>query len=311
MSEVEVFLIAGRPALQLRRLRNSGPPVLYVHGATFPSALSFGYRFVDGRSWEDDLHSRGFDAWSFDFAGFGGSERMDASSTSLSDSRAKSAAEQISRVVDYIREQRDGEPVNLIAHSWGSIAAGCYLNHCAHSFGRLVFFGPIAQRQGSSTANVDALPATRLITVEAQLARFIADLPNGNPPVLEEPDLRLWGPAYLSSDPVALTRNPPSVEVPGGPAADIAAAWQGELGYDPASIKLPTLVIRGEWDSLCNDQDAGFLLRRLGSEQKCDVVIPKATHLMHLEMGRFALWEATAAFLQKQNPPAAFIDQQI
>src|SRR5665213_367549 len=48
-------------------------PVLYVHGATFPAALSIGHRF-DGRSWEDDLAGSGFDAWAFDFHGFGSSD---------------------------------------------------------------------------------------------------------------------------------------------------------------------------------------------------------------------------------------------
>ena len=35
-------------------------PVLYVHGGTFPSALSIAHRF-DGRSWRDELADAGFD----------------------------------------------------------------------------------------------------------------------------------------------------------------------------------------------------------------------------------------------------------
>jgi NADPH:quinone reductase-like Zn-dependent oxidoreductase len=44
--------------------------VLYVHGATFPSALSIAHRF-DGRSWRDALCQAGFDVWGLDFYGFG------------------------------------------------------------------------------------------------------------------------------------------------------------------------------------------------------------------------------------------------
>ena len=36
--------------------------VLYIHGATFPVALSIGFRF-DGHSWMDDLAEAGFDVW--------------------------------------------------------------------------------------------------------------------------------------------------------------------------------------------------------------------------------------------------------
>ena len=48
--------------------------VLYVHGATFPSALSVAHRF-DGRSWRDALCDAGFDVWGLDFYGFGNSDR--------------------------------------------------------------------------------------------------------------------------------------------------------------------------------------------------------------------------------------------
>lgn len=44
--------------------------VLYVHGGTFPSALSVAHRF-DGRSWRDELCDAGFHVWALDFHGFG------------------------------------------------------------------------------------------------------------------------------------------------------------------------------------------------------------------------------------------------
>ena len=72
--------IAGRK-LFLRRLPPRAPAadgrrraVLYVHGLSFPSALSIAYRF-DGRSWADHLTDAGFDVWALDFLGFGGSDR--------------------------------------------------------------------------------------------------------------------------------------------------------------------------------------------------------------------------------------------
>ncbi len=45
----------------------------------FPSALSVGFDFGGG-SWMDDWNARGFDAWAFDFAGFGESGRYAAMS---------------------------------------------------------------------------------------------------------------------------------------------------------------------------------------------------------------------------------------
>src|ERR1700709_467037 len=62
------FLPAAETATQPRRT------VLYVHGATFPSALSVAHRF-DGKSWRDALGEAGFDVWALDFYGFGHSDR--------------------------------------------------------------------------------------------------------------------------------------------------------------------------------------------------------------------------------------------
>src|SRR3569833_1891465 len=74
MKEQAFILQGDGPGLLVRRQPSAGLPVLYVHGATFPSALSVAYRF-NGRSWMDDWSTRGFDAWAFDFAGYGGSDR--------------------------------------------------------------------------------------------------------------------------------------------------------------------------------------------------------------------------------------------
>src|SRR5213593_2787332 len=83
------------------------------------------------------------------------------------------------------------------------------------------------------------------------------------------------------------TRQPvPMVNIPAGPQADIAAAWSGALAYEPARITAPTLIVRGEWDGVCDDRDAAWLLHRLGSRDKRDVKLPRGTHLMHLEHGR-------------------------
>src|SRR5258708_32861123 len=62
------FLPAANTGFEPRRA------VLYVHGATFPSALSIAHRF-DGKSWRDALNEAGFDVWWLDFYGFGHSDR--------------------------------------------------------------------------------------------------------------------------------------------------------------------------------------------------------------------------------------------
>ena len=120
----------GEPALSVHHEPGPGPSVLYVHGATFPAALSMNYR-IDGKSWADDLHARGFDVWAFDLAGYGGSDRpaaMQLASVPRDKvpGRAPDVAYQIERVVRYIRAQTDQSRVSIVAHSWGTIPAGLF-----------------------------------------------------------------------------------------------------------------------------------------------------------------------------------------
>lgn len=97
-------------------------PVLYVHGATFPSASSIMFKF-DGISWADELNRAGFSVWGLDFAGFGGSERYPEMEETLPGpgeplGRAVVTAGQIERAVRYIAAQSGVPKVSIIAHSW-------------------------------------------------------------------------------------------------------------------------------------------------------------------------------------------------
>lgn len=300
------FDLLGSPRLGVRRLeRNGGVPALYIHGATFPSATSVGYRFADGSSWEDALNAVGFDAWSFDFEGFGCSARPEAFDKPADQSpiplRSVDAAQQIARVASFIRERTKAKQIALIAHSWGTVPAMRYAIDHPELVSRVVLFAPILRRHPGSrpAGNIlpppSAVPAWRLLTIEEQRLRFIADTPKGHADVLAEPMLDHWGPAWLATDPEAATRTPPAVKVPTGPQADILSLWGGADLYDPAKLVAPLLIARGEWDSLCTAADVASLKAR--GTQLTEVVIPESGHLAHMEINRTALWEVVNGFL--------------
>jgi pimeloyl-ACP methyl ester carboxylesterase len=206
--------------------------------------------------------------------------------------RADFSARQLAAVVALIQAQTATPRVSLIAHSWGSMVAGAFAARCPWAIERLVFFGPVLQRQPSPAAAQAALPGWTRLTVEAQRQRFAADLPQGQPPTM--PQFERWAAAYLASEP----DGGDSVRIPTGPMADIAAAWRGSLAYDPALLAAPLCVLRGEWDSLCRDDDANWLLERLpASLRREDVKLARGTHLMHLETGRMRLYDAAHEFL--------------
>ncbi|MEZ5830760.1 MAG: hypothetical protein R3D05_06235 [Dongiaceae bacterium] len=108
-----------------------------------------------------------------------------------------------------------------------------------------------------------------------------------------------WGERYLDCDPGSRRRDPVGVKVPAAPSDDIRRAWSGDLAYDPARVQAPVAILRGEWDSLIPDRDARWLFDAFTSSPfKRDIKIGRATHLMHLETMRYALYRESIAFLQ-------------
>jgi pimeloyl-ACP methyl ester carboxylesterase len=282
--------------------RNTGPTkiVLYVHGGSFPSALSIAHRF-DGRSWRDELTDAGFHIWGLDFQGFGASDPYPEMAVPADPNnvlgRAETASQQIERAVRFIGDHHGVPRISIVAHSWGTIATGRFAGRCPDLVDRLVFFGPVTWRQ--KAAEPQAFPAWRLVTINGQWDRFTAEVPCGEPGVLAKRHFDEWGSLYLDTDPDSRTRSPASVKTPSGPWQDIATAGAGDLAYDPGLIRSPLVIIRGEWDSLATDADARWLFDALkASPVKRDVKIGRATHLMHLEENRYALYREAQTFLE-------------
>ena len=283
------------------RPREDAGIVLYIHGATFPSALSIAHRF-DGRSWRDHLCEAGFHVWGLDFHGYGESDRYpemaEAADRCTPLGRTAEASAQVAAAARFILAHHQAPRLSIIAHSWGTMPAA----HCAGAYpqliDRLVLFGPIARRDLQSGEQM-SLPGWRLITLHDQWTRFIEDVPPGEPPVLSRAHFDEWGARYLDGDPQSRHRDPAGVVVPAGPIADIADAWRGKFPYDPALVRAPVAIIRGAWDGVIPDEDARRLFDAFtASPIKRDIKIGRATHLMHLETMRTALYRESIAFLQ-------------
>jgi pimeloyl-ACP methyl ester carboxylesterase len=123
-------------------------------------------------------------------------------------------------------------------------------------------------------------------------------VPAGEPLLLSREWFDPWVAAYLASDAGSAGRSPSCVRVPAGPVRDILAAAGGKLPYGPQEVTVPTLIVRGEWDSWPTDADAQWLMDALtNAPVKRDVKLPRGTHVMHLESNRLALFAEVEKFL--------------
>lgn len=284
-----------------------GRVVLFVHGATFPTALAAGFRF-DGHSWMDDLAAAGFDVWGLDFVGYGASDRYpemrEPAGAHPPLGRADAGSRQIAVAVREILARRGVSRVSIVAHSWGTSPAGLYATREPATVDRLVLFGPITPLRTPEPGPAPRRGAYRHVTVEAQEDRFTGEVPDGEAPVLASRHFAAWGPRYLATDPTSVARMPPSVRVPSGPVADFDAAARGEFPYDPGRIIAPTLIVRGEWDTVTTDADARWLYNALRAVPiKRNVVISHGTHVTHLEESRYQLYREVQVFLEAGDLP--------
>jgi heme-degrading monooxygenase HmoA/pimeloyl-ACP methyl ester carboxylesterase len=308
----ELFLIPGPREGMSLFLRRLGPSsgfskraVLYVHGATFPSALSIAHRF-DGQSWRDVLCDAGFSVWGLDFYGFGGSDRYPEMSQAADSNAplglAAESAEQLIVAAKFILEREGRSTLSMISHSWGSMPVGRFAGSHPTLLDRWVLFAPIARREPPRYLPLPSGPAWRMISAEDQWKRFVEDVPVNEPPVLQRQHFDEWAQKYLATDPASGNSNPPAVKTPAGPFVEILRAWHGQLAYDPAAVQAPIAIVRGAWDGLVTDSDAQWLFEAFSRASiKHDTKIGRGTHLMHLETMRFALWRESISFLLEQD----------
>jgi len=275
--------------------------VIYVHGATFPSALSIAHRF-SGRSWRDALCAAGFNVWGFDFYGFGHSDRypeMDEPPEAHPPlCAAADASEQLRTVAEFVCSHEALESVSLISHSWGAMPAGLFAAAHPTLLDRWVLFAPICRRSPRRYEKPPTFPAWRLVSIEDQWTRFIEDVPPHETPVLSRMEFEDWARLYLDSDADSRLRAPPAAKTPLGPFNEIIKAWHGDLAFDPARVLSPICIMRGAWDGLIPDEDANWLFDAFErSPVKRDIKFSHGTHLMHLEKMRPALWRESVTFL--------------
>ena len=125
--------------------------VLFIHGASFPSALASGFK-IEGISWMDDLANAGYTVFALDFLGYGKSDRYDYMSGNIDEDVSKGTGREVALdidiAVDYIIGLPDFEKVHLIGHSWGATVSGYYASLHPEKVDRLVLFAPFIERAG-------------------------------------------------------------------------------------------------------------------------------------------------------------------
>ncbi len=275
--------------------------LLFIHGGTFPGTVAFDLDY-ENVSMMRHFASLGWDTFALDLEGYGQSTRppiMD-DPEQYPDSKAPIALDvtlaDVERSVDFIRDLRGADQVHLLGWSTGAMAeAPRYAIEHPDKVASLILYASNYLGKGKTAEQRQEQDAKR----EAEKNRY------GTPT-----DLKRWvklgtkeeylipgafeayGKAHLASD-------PKSAEFGGR----VRAPWGRFIGwpephFDASRIKVPTLVIRGESDTLASREDNQQLVQDLGSTAKQYVEIERAGHMIQFEKNNTEFYRAIAEFLE-------------
>jgi pimeloyl-ACP methyl ester carboxylesterase/heme-degrading monooxygenase HmoA len=276
-------------------------PVLFVHGASFPSSLSFGFR-MSGYSWMDELSENGIESFALDFLGYGNSDRYPEMYRNTSEGaplgRATDVWKDIDSAVNTVIKSTGAKKIDLIAHSWGASVAMLYVSKFPDKINKLILFAPV------TPGNIPEAPRQisycyEEMTAQTRVGQMNMLTPEEFRPGLEKELQNVWQENWVQSDPLNIKIDGVrTIRFPGGPSQDFEDLRHGLPYYKPSLIKVPVLIIRGEWDTYPTNEDAGRLYASLtNAPVKKYVVIDKGSHVMHLEKSRPKLYQEALNFL--------------
>jgi alpha-beta hydrolase superfamily lysophospholipase len=287
----EYWAKKGEVSLYLYRKRIGAPqanepprPVLFmVHGSSMSSRSSFDLT-VPGKgeySMMNVFARQGFDVWTMDHEGYGRSTRTDGNSD------IKSGVEDLKAVLPLVQRETRQQRINFYGGSSGALRAGALAMVQPDSVDRLILEALTWTGEGSPTLKQRAERVEYYRTHnrrprDREMIRsiFTRDKPGTSDPAVAEA--------------LADTEMQFGDTIPTGTYLDMTANLPV---IDPAKIKAPVLIVRGEHDGIATEEDLLTFYRNLPNPDRQFIILPGASHSVALGLNRDQLWHVMHAFL--------------
>lgn len=273
--------------------------VLFVHGATYGGRSMFDPPVPqEYETWMRFATNRGQAAFAVDVRGYGESERPEfVMRNGEPPVRATRAACDVADALAWIGERFDR--VHLVGVSWGTMIAGTLFDDHDPEVASLVQQAPVYDLSPElrEAFDHDGTPY-RTVTKPEVEERWNAQIPEDEDPAAfrgADPDDdfvldAVWEALHDSGQ----RASEEEILAPNGTLEDV----QQSPVYDAAAIDVPTLIARASLDTTATRADAFRLYDDLTvPEDRAEYVeFEGATHMIHLERRRHALYEAVHAF---------------
>jgi pimeloyl-ACP methyl ester carboxylesterase len=240
-------------------------PLVFVHGSSVQSLPAFDLQ-IPGRpesSVMDWFARLGYDTWTFDCEGYGRSDKSRPVNADIS-----CGADDLVAVSEYVFKATN-QNLMLYGPSSGALRVGLFAQRHPERIRRIVLDALVYTGEGSPTL---ADRKKRLVQYRASNRRpidraFVRSIftRDGNPDAYDPAVVERFADQVLALD----------NSMPTGTYVDMSANLPV---LDPARIRVPTTILRAQWDGIATEQDVFNFFARLPNPDKQLSVMPGIAH---------------------------------
>jgi len=256
----------GDVRLFLWRKRLAAAPkgaIVWVHGSSVQSVPAFDLQ-IPGKpeaSTMDWFARLGYDCWCFDCEGYGRSDKKRAINADVA-----TGADDIAAVVDYMKKNGVTR-IHMYGSSSGALRAGLYAQRHPEDVARLALDALVWTGAGSPTLaerrkRLPQYKASNRRPIDRPFVRSIFTR-DGHGDAADPVVVEAFADAVLALD----------NSMPTGTYVDMTEKLPL---VDPEKLKVPTLVMRGQWDGIATFEDVAGFFAKLPHPDKQLTVTPGA-----------------------------------
>ena len=284
--EVKLFMwnkVAGDPA----KTRGT---ILFVHGSSMASQPTFDLD-VSGRpdsSAMEYFAKQGYDCWCVDMEGYGRSTKDRDNNAPIS-----FGAEDCFAAAQYIQKLRGSDrPLLVYGISSGALRAGLFAERHPEMVDRLALDATVWTGEGSPTL---AERRKKLPEFQSKNRRpidraFVHSIFNrDHPGTAEQRVIDAFADAIVQLDD----------SVPTGTYVDMCSKLPVN---NPENIKVPTLIMRGQWDGIAGFDDLIEFFKRLPNHDKHFAVMPGISHASFQQKNYLLVYHILLSFFSQPAP---------
>jgi pimeloyl-ACP methyl ester carboxylesterase len=240
-------------------------PLLFVHGSSVQSVPAFDLQIPgEAHSSVMDWFARlGYDTWTFDCEGYGRSDKWRPVNADIS-----CGADDIAVVSDFVFKNTN-QNLLIYGPSSGALRVGLFAQRQPERIKRIVLDALVYTGEGSPTLaeRRKRLPQYRASNRRPIDRAFVRSIftRDGNPDAYDPQVVERFADQVLALDD----------SMPTGTYVDMSANLPV---LDPARIRVPTAILRGQWDGIATDKDVINFFERLPNPDKQLTVMPGIAH---------------------------------